>query len=158
MNQYFEVPTRLSSDYLLFFQRLETFQWLTMTWHKRSLHTVIEEKSHKSHKTAPAPWPAVVHWGLAMCVLSRVHLFATTFTVACQALLSVYMLQATVLELVTIPSSRRSSQPRDWTQVPCIAGWFSTIWATGTGACYRRYFIFLSWLYFIDLQDSKPVY
>ena len=40
------------------------------------------------------------------------------------------ILQAKILELVTIPYSRGSSQFRDWTQVSCIAGRFFTIWAT----------------------------
>ena len=39
-------------------------------------------------------------------------------------------LQATILEWVAIPSSRASSEPRDQTQVSCIAGGFFTIWAT----------------------------
>ena len=34
------------------------------------------------------------------------------------------VLQARVLEWVAMPSSRESSQPRDWTQVSCIAGGF----------------------------------
>ena len=38
--------------------------------------------------------------------------------------------QARILEWVAVPSSRVSSQPRDWTQVSCIAGRFITIWAT----------------------------
>ena len=36
------------------------------------------------------------------------------------------ILQAKVLEWVAIPFSRRSSQPRDWTWVSCIAGRFLT--------------------------------
>ena len=32
-------------------------------------------------------------------------------------------------EVVAMPSSRRYSQPRDQTQVSCIAGRFFTIWA-----------------------------
>ena len=40
------------------------------------------------------------------------------------------MLQARILEWVAMPSSRGSSQPRDWTQVSCIAGRFFTIWMT----------------------------
>ena len=40
------------------------------------------------------------------------------------------ILQTRILEWVAIPFSRGSSQPRDWTQVSCIAGWFFTIWAT----------------------------
>ena len=38
--------------------------------------------------------------------------------------------QARILQWVAIPFSRRSSRPRDRTQVSCIAGEFFTIWAT----------------------------
>ena len=41
-----------------------------------------------------------------------------------------WILQARILELVPIPFSRGSLQPRDWTQISCIAGWFFTIWAS----------------------------
>ena len=40
------------------------------------------------------------------------------------------ILQARRLEWVTIPFSRRSSQPRDQTQVSHIAGGFFTVWAS----------------------------
>ena len=40
------------------------------------------------------------------------------------------ILQARILEWVTFPFSRGSSQPRDRTQVFCIAGGFFTSWAT----------------------------
>ena len=40
------------------------------------------------------------------------------------------ILQAGKLQWVAIPFSRGSSQPRDWTQVSCIASRFSTAWAT----------------------------
>ena len=40
------------------------------------------------------------------------------------------ILQARILEWVAFPFSRGSSQPRDWTQVSCIAGEFFTSWAT----------------------------
>ena len=40
------------------------------------------------------------------------------------------ILQARTLEWVSIPFSRGSSQPRDWTGVSWIAGRFFTIWAT----------------------------
>ena len=39
------------------------------------------------------------------------------------------ILQARILEWVAFPFSRGSSQPRDWTQVSCIAGGFFTNWA-----------------------------
>ena len=39
------------------------------------------------------------------------------------------IVQARILECVALPFSRRSSQPRDGTQVSCIAGGFFTVWA-----------------------------
>ena len=46
-------------------------------------------------------------------------------------------LQARILEWVAIPFSRASSQPRDRSQVSCIAGGFFTSWATreARGSC-----------------------
>ena len=41
--------------------------------------------------------------------------------------LSMEVLRVRILELVAIPSSRGSSQPRNWTHVSCIAGKFFTI-------------------------------
>ena len=46
----------------------------------------------------------------------------TLGTVAHQAPLSVGLFQARIMEWVAMPSSRGSSQPRDWTQVSCNAG------------------------------------
>ena len=45
------------------------------------------------------------------------------------------ILQTRVLEWVAFPFSRGSSQPRDWTQVSCIAGGFFTSWATREAQC-----------------------
>ena len=42
------------------------------------------------------------------------------------------ILQARVLEWVAFPFSGGSSQPRDWTQVSCIASRFFTSWANGS--------------------------
>ena len=42
------------------------------------------------------------------------------------SLLSMGILQARILEWVAMPSSRGSSQPRDQTQLSCIAGGFFT--------------------------------
>ena len=39
------------------------------------------------------------------------------------------ILQARILEWIAFPFSRWSFQPRDWTQVSCIAGRFFTSWA-----------------------------
>ena len=63
------------------------------------------------------------------CVLSRVQLFATPWTVACQAPLPMGILQARILEWVAMPSSR-GSQPGDQTRVSRTAGRFSTTRAT----------------------------
>ena len=49
---------------------------------------------------------------------------ATPWTVACQVPLSMGILQARMLEKVVISFSRGSSQPRNWTQVSCIAARF----------------------------------
>ena len=61
--------------------------------------------------------------------LSYVQIFAAPWTAACLAPLSMGILQARILELVAMPSSRGSSRPRDWTQISCITGSFFTSWA-----------------------------
>ena len=55
------------------------------------------------------------------------------------------ILQARILEWVAILFSRASSQPRDWTQVSCIAGRFFTIWVT-TEARYKDRYVIISLL------------
>ena len=47
------------------------------------------------------------------------------------------ILQPRILEWVAMPSSSRSSQPRDWTQVCHIAGGFFTIWATAAAKSFQ---------------------
>ena len=58
---------------------------------------------------------------------SHVQLFVTPWTVACQAPLSMGILQARILEWIAMPSSRGSSQSRDQTQVSHIAGGIFTV-------------------------------
>ena len=58
--------------------------------------------------------------------LSPVQLFVTPWTVALQAPLSMGILQARILEWVSMPFSTVSSQPRDQTQVSHIAHRFLT--------------------------------
>ena len=60
-------------------------------------------------------------------LLNHVPLFATPWTVARQAPLSMGTLQARILEWVAVPSSRGSSQPSDQSQVSRIAGGFLTV-------------------------------
>ena len=74
--------------------------------------------------------------GEICCVLLLSHsvmskmLFATSWSVAHQAPLSMRILQARILEWVAIPSSRGSSKPRNRTHVSLIAGRLFTVWAT----------------------------
>ena len=70
-----------------------------------------------------------------LCLLGHVWLFATPCTVAWQAALSTGILQARILEWVVISSSRRSSHPRDWTQVwSCFVNtlfcWFELVFCS----------------------------
>ena len=70
---------------------------------------------------------------LSYAVLSRsvmCWVFVTPWTVAHQAPLPIGILQARMLEWVAMPSSKKPSQPRDQTQISCVAGRFFTIWAT----------------------------
>ena len=70
--------------------------------------------------------------GFSRCSGSKefsVPLFVTQWAAACQAPLSMGILQARALEWVAMPCSRGSSQPRDQTHVSHIAGGFFTNWA-----------------------------
>ena len=58
------------------------------------------------------------------------------------------ILQARILEWVAFPFSRGSSQPRDRTQVCCIAGRFFTSWAT-------REALFLEGTYYLSPYRGK---
>ena len=81
---------------------------------------------------------AVLHkteWGYhhLCCVVlkhSVISASATPWAIARQAPLSMRILQARILEWVSMLSSRESSQPRNWTQASSIEGGFFTIWAT----------------------------
>ena len=63
-------------------------------------------------------------------LLSCVQLFTIPWTVACQAPLSMGILQARILKWVAISFSRTSSWSRDWTWVSCIVGRLFTLCAT----------------------------
>ena len=53
------------------------------------------------------------------------------------------ILQARILEWVAFLFSRASSQPRDWTQVSCIAGRFFTNWATREAPVFLQSHIYI---------------
>ena len=71
-------------------------------------------------------------WSLFyLCLVAQsCQRFVTPWTISPQAPLSMGILQARILEWVAMPSSRGSSQPRNQTQVSCIASGFFTIGAT----------------------------
>ena len=78
------------------------------------------------NKWIPVPEPRVC----CAYSLSCVWLFVIPWTVAHPDPLSMAIFQERILEWVAMPSSRGSSQSRDWTQVSSIVGGFFTIWAT----------------------------
>ena len=89
--------------------------------------------------------------------LSHVQLFATPWTIAYQAPLSMGILEARILEWVAMPSSRESSQPRDQTGVSGIAGSFFTNWSKQI-QCYVNYismFKKLDFTWIIHLKTSQ---
>ena len=63
-------------------------------------------------------------------VKSAVGLFVVLWTAACQAPLSMGILQARILKWVAMPFSRESSWFRNLIGVSCIADGFFTSWAT----------------------------
>ena len=85
--------------------------------------------------------------------LSCIQLFVTLWNVACQAPLSMEILQERILQWVVVPSSRESSQCKDQTQVSCIAGGFFTVWATGEALHICRCSIsFTEWINYSSLR------
>ena len=69
-------------------------------------------------------------WDSGLCLVTQSSLTLCNL-MDCRPPVSVQgVLQARILEWVTIPFSRRSSQPRDWTHVSYIEGRFFTVLAT----------------------------
>ena len=91
-------------------QKHQFFDTQPSLWSHSQIHIHDDWKTHESEKS-----------------LSRVQLFVTPWSVACQASLSMGILQTRILEWVSSPSSRGSSHPRDGTQVSHIASSFFTI-------------------------------
>ena len=80
----------------------------------------------KGQKVGGGPIPGNLHCAVLCLVAQSSQLFATLWTVACLASLSMGILQARILERVAYPISRGSSQPRNRTGVSCIGGIFFT--------------------------------
>ena len=70
--------------------------------------------------------------------LSCVQLFATPLIIACHTSLSKGILWVRILEWISTPTSRESSQPKDWTQVSHIADRFFITWAAREAQISRR--------------------
>ena len=92
-----------------------------LNWTECKCHISIQGSTSPYKKDMPVK-------PLCVCLLSHVWLFATPWTVACQAPL--FILQARILEQVSISSSRGSSWP---SQPSCLAspalagGFFTTV-------------------------------
>ena len=131
-------------------QRLERLPPMRETWVQSLGQEDPREKEMTTHSSTPClenpmdrgAWQARAH-GVAK---SRTQLSDFTFTIGfAQTILKVKVtqlclslcdpmdytvhgiLQARILERIARPFSRSSSQPRDRTQVSCIAGGFFTI-------------------------------
>ena len=93
---------------------------------------VSQSRDREGQQRKSRQWEARCWEGTCCCakLLGCVWLFAPREIVARQAPLSMGILQARIVEWVATPSSRGSSQPRDWTQFSCIAGGFFTGCAT----------------------------
>ena len=67
------------------------------------------------------PYKDHIRFNVCVCLLSRVQLFVTPWTVCSSSGSSVHGIsQATIVEWVAISFSRESSWPRDRTHIPCI--------------------------------------
>ena len=67
------------------------------------------------------------------------------------------ILQARILVHVTMPSSSGSSQPRDQTQVSCIASRFFTVWVT-MEAQFNLHFFDFEWCWTLCYKFKSHVY
>ena len=82
------------------------------------------EQSHEKYETGPLPYAV-------LCLASQSCLTLwDPMGCSSHAPLSMGIFQTRILDWVAMPSSRGSSQPRDWTQAFRIAGGFFTSWAT----------------------------
>ena len=128
------------------------------------LYNVILVSATHQHKSAIGMYkyvpfllnlPSTLHpirylWMLTS--LSCVWLFGTPCSLPGSSIHGT--LQARILEWVAISFSRGSSWARDQTQVSCIAGWFSTVWATRKFFIIYKIFAFnLSLLLFLKMDS-----
>ena len=105
-------PTHWETLWTLFQNMPRTHYFLPfpLQWPSLKLSSVYENAS---------PFSMQVH----AKSLSHVRLFATLWTIAHQAPLSMGILQARILEWVAMGSSRGSSLPRNRTRISCLLLW-----------------------------------
>ena len=108
-------------------------------------HTIYSVKN-MSHRVEHKAW--IFYVVVVVQSLCHVWLFVTPWTVTCQAPKAVGFFWARILEWVAISSCGGSSQPRDQTQVSCIAGRFFTTEPPGKPGFS---------IYIYDLQRSSAV-
>ena len=83
---------------------------------------------------------------VCMCTLSSIRLFATPWSIAYQAPLSMGFPRQEYLAWVAMPSSRESSWPRDRTRISCIGRQILYHWATQEALWLREKVLRLSFL------------
>ena len=97
------------------------------------LHSIVALKYRKSVQWTSGCWPLSIEgmpWGM-LCLVAQSCLTLCNPMDCSLPGSSVHgILQARILEWVAIPSSRGSSQLRDWTQVSCVLGRYFTFWYT----------------------------
>ena len=119
----------LSSFIIAFLPRSES---LLISWLQSPSAVILEPKKIKSvmqgmkqKKKKKNKWQLII-WKWDMTTDTERHPYR--FLMRCE--FSMGILQTKILEWVAMPSSKGSSQPRNWTQVFSIAGRFFTIWST----------------------------
>ena len=116
-------------------RKFSVVSFIRMLIHSWGLHPHDLITCWRLYLQIPLHWDIIGGLGFNIWIwsevklLSHVRLFATPWTVAYQDPLSMGFFQTRILEWVAISFSRRSSRPRDWTQVSDIVGRRFTIWA-----------------------------
>ena len=88
-------------------------------WRARRSDDYLRPVCGRSELVRGCVSPCSVRCAVLSCS-SVFWLFATPWTIACQASLSMGILQARILEWIAMPSSRASSQPRDESRSPTL--------------------------------------
>ena len=120
-------------------------------------HTPLGKFSLKSlSSTSLTPYSKIL-WLLLFSCKGMSYSFATPWSVACQAPLSMGFSEARILEWVAMPSSRGSSQPRDQTCVSYISctGRRVLLPLSHQGSPFydtTGFFSFLIYTYFIEIS------